>query len=99
MQKSSKYRIAIFFTILFMALISAPTIILSFDDSVDMSSFYSINEEEENENLKLLFEDNLELSEAFFVIQARGNHLVYTFKNYPKPHLNLIFPPPEEHIL
>ena len=68
MQKSSKYRIAVFFTILFMALISAPTIILSFDDSVDVSNFYSINEEEENENLKLVFEEISQDSEAIFVL-------------------------------
>lgn len=95
MQKSSKYRIAVFFTILFMALISAPTIILSFDDSVDVSGFYSINEEEENENVKLLFEDISIDSEDFFVVHTDLHLIGYTFKKYPKPHLNLISPPPD----
>ena len=95
MQNSSKYRIAVFFTILFMALISAPTIILSFDDSVDVSSFYSLNEEEENENLKLVFEDFSEDTEALFVGLTDGHFIGYTFKTYPKPHLNLVSPPPE----
>ena len=95
MQKSLKYRIAVFFTILFMALISAPAIILSFDDSADISGFYGVNEEEENENLKLVFENNFDDSESFFVIKTDGHLIRYTFKTYPKPHLNLIFPPPE----
>ena len=99
MQKSSKYRIAVFFTILFMAIISAPTIITSFDDSVDISCFYGMGEEEESENLKLLFDNNLENSDVLFVIKKNVHLIGYTFKTYPKPHLNLISPPPEGYIL
>lgn len=96
MQKGTKYRAAIFFTILFMAIISAPTIITSLDDSVDISCFFGIGEEEEeSENVKLLFENNLELSENHFVIKTSDPILGYTFKTYPKPHLNLISPPPD----
>lgn len=96
MQKGTKYRAAIFFTILFMAIISAPTIITSFDDSVDISCFFGIGEEEEeSENLKLLLDNDLELSEDHFVIKTRGNLIGFEFKTYPKPHLNLILPPPE----
>lgn len=96
MQKNTKYRVAIFFALLFMAIISAPTIITSIDDSVDVSCFFGIGEEdEESENLKLLFENNLELSDYHFVIKANGNLIGYTFKTYPKPHLNLISPPPD----
>lgn len=100
MQKSSKYRIAVFFTILFMAIISAPTVISSIDNSVDTSCFFGIGEEEEESgNLKLLFENNLELSEDDLVIKTRGNLIGYTFKIYPKPHLNLISPPPDHFII
>lgn len=95
MYNQSKYRIAVFFTILFMALISAPTIILSFDDTYDVSSFYSINEEEENQNVKLVFESTSLESESLFEDQLSPNLIGYTFKNYPKPHLNLISPPPD----
>jgi hypothetical protein len=95
MQKKSKYRIAIFFTILFVALLSAPTIILSFDSSVDVSSFYNINEEEENENLKLLFKDVLDDSEFFILTYTDLSLVRYPFKSYSNPHLNLIIPPPE----
>ena len=79
-----------------MAIISAPTIITSIDDSVDISYFFGMGEEEEeSENLKLLFENSLELFEDYFIIKTRGNLIGYTFKTYPKPHLNLISPPPE----
>lgn len=96
MQKGTKYKTAIFFTILFMAIITAPTIIVSIDDSVDISCFYGVGEEEEeSENLKLLFENYLENSEDLFVVKTNVHLIGYTFKTYPKPHLNLIFPPPE----
>ena len=90
-----KYRAAVFFTILLMGLISAPTIILSIDDSVDVTCFYSISEEEENHAEKLIFE-NVNLDNAsFFEDQVTTEVIGYTFKNYPIPHLNLISPPPD----
>lgn len=95
MFSQSKYRIAVILTILFMALITAPTIILSLDDTYDVSCFYSINEEEENENLKLVFE-KISLDPEFLIEDNVNSHLIgYTFKHYPKPHLNLISPPPD----
>jgi hypothetical protein len=97
MLKNSKKRIAVFFTIFFMAVITAPTVITSIDDSVDISYFFGIGEEEEEEskNLKLLFENSLELSDHFFVAKTDVHLIGYTFKKYPKPNLNLILPPPE----
>ncbi|MCF7559447.1 hypothetical protein L3X39_02270 [Sabulilitoribacter multivorans] len=90
----NKRAIAIFFSILFGALITAPTIVSAIDDSVDISIFYSIAEEE-NENLKLPFPDN-NFNEFVKIFKIESNkHLGYYFKNYPKPHLNLISPPPE----
>jgi hypothetical protein len=97
MQKKSKHRIAIFFTILFMLVISAPAIILSIDATIDVSIFYSMNEEEEeNDHLKLTFKgDTIEDSETIFtpIIDVYFN--IYTFKAYSKPHINLISPPPK----
>ncbi|WP_411766331.1 hypothetical protein [Winogradskyella sp. A3E31] len=89
-----KHKIAIFFTILFMAIISAPTIIMSVDNSADISIFYSLNEEEETESFKLLF-DKQEKSDHFVEMYSDDHSTGYTFKNYPKPHLNLVSPPPE----
>ena len=95
MSSQIKYRIAVFFTILFMALITAPTVILSLDNTYDVSSFYSINEEEENQNLKLVFESISLDSDSLFEDQVNHQFIGYTFKHYPKPHLNLISPPPD----
>ena len=89
-----KRNIAIFFTVLFMAIITAPSIIMAVDNSIDISVFYSLSEEEENNNFKLVFsEANEEIN--LFKDLFKKNNLSYFFKNYSKPHLNLIFPPPD----
>lgn len=90
-----KYRSAVFFTIVLIALISAPTIILSIDDSADVTCFYSITEEEENHAEKLMFENISIDTTSLFKDQTITQSIGYMFKNYPKPHLNLISPPPD----
>ena len=95
MLEISKYRIAVFLTLLFVALISAPSVILSFDSSVDVSSFSNINEEEENQHLKLVFEKNIEDFDAYLLSWSTNHCIGYPFKTYPKPNLNLISPPPD----
>ncbi len=89
-----KKSIATLFSILFLAFISAPAVIVALDDTADVSMFYSIAEEE-NENVKfpLLEDDSNELNNIFSV-DCKEN-LGYRFRQYPKPHLNLIFPPPD----
>ncbi|MEQ3663371.1 hypothetical protein [Olleya sp.] len=87
--------VSIFFTILFLALITAPSIIIVMDDTVDVSVFYSLSEEEEehkNVNLTFVLEDT---EDAFYEASSINKYLGYHFKTYPKPHLNLISPPPE----
>ena len=94
-----KNTIAIFFSMLLLALISAPSIIIAIDDSVDISMFYSITEEEEESSkIQLQSPDNFKDSECVFTY-FDVEDIEYYFKNYPKPHLNLISPPPELHIL
>ena len=44
-----KNLVAIFFTILFMAVVSAPTTIVAIDDSINVSILHSSTEEEESE--------------------------------------------------
>ena len=95
MQKTFQHKVAIFFAILFMAIISAPSIIMSVDDSIDITFFYGENEEEEKENFKLLFEMSSLSLEDCVIITSDANATIYTFKSYPKPQLNLILPPPE----
>ena len=95
MMRKLRHSAAVFFTILFVAILSAPTIISSVDDSVDISYFYSLAEEEENEKtFDLIFEVIID-SEIFLDSKNNNGKIVYTFKKYTKPHLNLISPPPE----
>lgn len=93
--------IAIFFTTLFMALIIVPSVIIALDDSIDTSIFYSITEEEENSKTKNLISPFSLQNNDFLTDFELKTHLLfsYHFKNYPKPHLNLIYPPPEHIIL
>lgn len=82
-----------------MVLITAPSIIVAIDDSIDVSIFYGCTEEEEkeNENIKtfeLLFSE--EGNNRFpFSNFSQLKSLVYLFNDYSKPHLNLVSPPPE----
>lgn len=77
---------------------SAPTIILSLDNSIDSTILLGLGEEEEKEDIKLLFEDiseeSLNTSRDTTIFESVG----YTSKKYLKPHLNLIFPPPEQRL-
>ncbi|WP_243398876.1 hypothetical protein [Hanstruepera neustonica] len=93
-----KKTISTILSILFVAFITAPTIIIAVDNTVDVSIFYSITEEE-NENIKLPFPDNSFKGLESLVSLDSEENSGYYFKNYPKPHLNLISPPPEAHIL
>lgn len=90
-----RQNIAIFFTILFMGIISAPSLITTMDDSIDVTCFYGVNEEEENEGLKLLFEIASQNHEGSFLDSKNANRVAYILKTYARPHLNQIFPPPE----
>jgi hypothetical protein len=95
----SKNIVSILLLLIFMAFITAPTIISMVDDSIDTSMFYSLNEEEENVcKIKVLLNTNSS-SEVDFALIRTINNKEYYFKKYSKPHLNLISPPPESHIL
>lgn len=92
--------ISISLTVLFLGLIVAPTVIVLLDNSIDTSIFYSITEEENSKATNLLSpfsSESNDISTDFSqkVIQS----FCYRFKHYPKPHLNLISPPPELSIL
>ena len=78
-----------------MALISAPTIIKALDDSTDVSIFYGISEEEENENSNFVIENSIQASDIIFEDATNDSRIEYYFKNYSKPTLSLILSPPE----
>jgi len=89
---------SIFLTLIFVAFISAPTIISLVDDSIDTSIFYSVTEEEEKIcHIKLLLNDQSTNVVDFALINVENNK-EYCFKKYSKPHLNLVSPPPEFNI-
>lgn len=91
--------ISIFFTIVFVAFVTAPAIITIIDNDVDISMFYTSSEEEEKGNEKnmdyeKLFFENPQI-ETTFTTKKTKYDLEYVYKNYPKPHINLIFSPPD----
>lgn len=82
-----------------MAIITAPTIIVAIDKSIDVSVLYCCTDEDEKENEKtkvfeLIF-SNCKNETELVVKLDNLSSLRYPFKHYPKPYLNLIFPPPE----
>lgn len=94
-----KKEIAISFIIIFVSLIAAPSIITAFDDSIDTSIFYSLTEEEEHCKSKIVPHFSSD-NDALTDISLQSNKFFsYQFKNYSKPHLNLISPPPDQIIL
>ncbi len=100
----SRNIISICLSILFLGYTLAPTILTLIDDSADVSMFYTASEEEEkkgsekDKEIEILLFD-LHNNELDAVSSNEENNLRYYFKKYPKPHLNLISPPPELHIL
>ncbi|MEX6626948.1 hypothetical protein [Tenacibaculum salmonis] len=93
-----KVKIALFFSILFMSLIVAPTIITLIDDNQDISYFFDLTEEEETnteEGLKeLKIYSNFDVNIFFKKIQKRKNVIFYS-KNYTSLYLKISTPPPE----
>lgn len=98
----NKNSIAIFFTVIFMAMCSAPSIIAAIEDSIDISIILSLNEQKEKEgneikDIEVLVSEINNLNSEFDSSENRNNSGYY-FNDYSKPHLNLISPPPQLHI-
>lgn len=99
----SRSLVSVLFSLIFMITLIAPSVIIVIDNDADISFFYDTTEEEEKGNekhkdLEVLFSEFNE-NEAYFVSNETEGNLRYYFKKYLKPHLNLISPPPEQHIL
>tara|TARA_R110000868_G_scaffold238647_5_gene493142 strand:+ start:1450 stop:1746 length:297 start_codon:yes stop_codon:yes gene_type:complete len=91
--------VSIILSMIFLVFLVAPTVIAIVDDSIDISVFYITSEEEEkgaekNKNSEVLFLKG-DTSESFLVSKKIKHNTGYYFKNYQKPHLNLISPPPD----
>ena len=95
-----KVKIALFFTILFVGLISAPTIIALIDENQDISLFLNLSEEEEESSVKEGFKElkipptSSDLTIFFTKIQKREN-VRFTSKSYISFHPKILTPPPE----
>lgn len=99
----SKKGISIFFSVIFLLFVAAPTVMVIVDDTVDVSMFFTFAEEEEKGQKKHkdieVFITDLDCDDLNFGSFKAKNRKGYCYKKYPKPHLNLISPPPELHIL
>lgn len=99
-----KSLVSILLTLIFVGFLTAPTIIKLVDDSVDISIFYTTSSPEEDKgieksnNVEVLF-TSLLMSDLDFYSKENKDNLGFYFKNYSKPHLNLISPPPDLSIL
>lgn len=95
----SRNKLSIILSMIFLLFLVAPTVIFIVDDSIDISLFYTMSEEEENGVEKNKIDEVLILQtdtpESFFVSKKVIQHIVYFFKNYQKPYLNLVSPPPD----
>ncbi|WP_228852756.1 hypothetical protein [Aegicerativicinus sediminis] len=90
---------ASFFLVVFMAMVSAPSIISTLDSTIDISLFYNINEEEEKQVLKLFFErvnGNIQINS--FALDFSSS-LEYRLGSYANPFLSEFSPPPELHLI
>ena len=73
---------------------------MAIDDSIDISCLYSINEEEEEKGHEVTKEGKAFYHQSVHILDHikgidKKRQYAYFFKKYPKPHLNLVFPPPE----
>lgn len=79
-----------------MVLITAPSIIAVCDDSTDTSIFYSLSEEENGHNKNKISPFQLDHLEVTINFQTKAHrNYNYCFRNYAKPYLNLVLPPPD----
>ncbi len=95
----SRNFISLILSVLFLTLLTAPSIVAMADDSIDISFFYDASDEEEkgsdkHKNIEVLVA-KIDQNDTLFLTNTANNNLGYFFKKYPKPHLNLISPPPE----
>jgi len=95
--------ISITLALIFVGFLTAPSIIKLIDNTADISIFYNNSSPEEEKggekkvDSEILFNTVLMVNLGYASFK-KGKNSDLSFKNYPKPHLNLISPPPEIHI-
>ena len=95
--------IAFFLLSIFMLSATAPTVVSLIDENSDISFLIDVNEEESNEKesskdseIKIVELNTTNLS--LYGLELFGLMNFY-LKNYAKPYLNLLSPPPENNII
>ena len=91
--------ISIGLSLFFLVFLTAPTVLSVIDSSIDVSCFFTSSEEEDKniENLndfEGLFSDSC-FGEFDLASSDLENDVRYFYKNYTRPHLYLISPPPK----
>jgi len=99
-----KSTIAIFFSLLFVTLITAPTIAMALGAEYDVSILLDSNEEEEKEGKESLNDIEvkvLQISQkpSSDVASSETSILGFYSNKYSSTHTELLSPPPEYHIL
>ena len=95
MKKCFQAKTAILFTVLFLAIVSYPMVIASMDDSIDITNIDGLGEEEETESFKLICEDFDGNDETPIEDSLYSSAMQHALKNYSRPYLNQVSPPPE----
>jgi hypothetical protein len=94
-----KIKITIFFSILFIATITAPAIISLVNKNQDISIFFSLNEEEEVNFEIESFKDVKVCSNPHSLVFLKKNQkrktVRFTSKNYSSVFLKITTPPPK----
>ena len=95
-------RVSILITFIFTLFLAGPTIITCIDDSIDISLFYNVNEEENlhKEIAKHLEAKFLEsnICPTNVIFQENLKHIAFYQRNYSSLTQENLSPPPEKHL-
>jgi len=99
-----KSTIAIFFSLLFVTLVTAPTIALVMDADYDVSILLETNEEEEKEGKESLKDIEVKVLQILQksssdILSSQISILGFYSNTYSSAHKELVSPPPEYYIL
>lgn len=92
--------IAVLLSLIFTLIIVLPTVIVAFDDSIDVSLFYNTSEEEKEKSQEKNIDKEFICSIEKDTIKSNVKDfeefsLEYCFNAYKIPHIELSFPPPK----
>ena len=95
--------IAVFLLSIFILSIAVPTVVSLIDENVDMTYLIDVNEEEskEKEASKDAEPKIIEINQTNISLYglALSDRTRFYLRNYSRPYLNLLSPPPERNIL